>query len=243
MLLEFHLPETDNSRKQGEHRMPKHLQREIEKLKKKILSQSALVEETVQRSGRCVKERNIDLAEQIIANDEQIDNAEVDVEEECLKILALYQPVATDLRFIVAVLKINNDLERIGDLAVNIAERAIFLATQPSMRFPFDFDLMVGKTQSMLKRSLDSLVNYDASLARDVCADDDQIDSINRDAYEEIQIALKQQPDQMESLIHLLSISRHLERIADHATNISEDVIYMIEGEIVRHRTEDYRNE
>jgi phosphate transport system protein len=166
---------------------------------------------------------------------------EVEVEESCLKILALYQPVAIDLRFIIAVLKINNDLERVGDLAVNIAERAIFLATQPEVNVELDFTTMAVKTQEMLKKSLDALVNLNAGLAREVCACDDEIDAINRQMYLTVQDAMNTHPDQIEPLTHLLSASRHLERIADHATNIAEDVIYMIEGEIVRHKTEEYQ--
>jgi phosphate transport system protein len=222
--------------------MPRHLQREIEKLKKKILALGAVVEESVQKAVRSIQDRDVELAGKIINNDVETDHIEVDVEEECLKILALYQPVATDLRFIVAVLKINNDLERIGDLAVNIAERAAFLATQERISFPFNFEEMAGKTQSMLKRSLDALVNSNAELAREVCAADDEVDAINRQMYIQVQQGIRSHPEQMEALIHFLSISRHLERIADHATNIAEDVIYMIEGEIVRHRTEDYRS-
>ncbi|MFA5863093.1 MAG: phosphate signaling complex protein PhoU [Phycisphaerae bacterium] len=221
--------------------MPRHLQREIEKLKKHILALGAVVEESFQKAVRAIKDKDVDLANKIISDDDEIDHTEVDIEEECLKILALYQPVATDLRFIVAALKINSDLERIGDLAVNIAERVSFLATQEKVTFPFDFDDMVQKTQSMLKRSLDALVNLDAGLAREVCAADDDVDAINRQMYIQVQQGIRAHPDQIEPLIHFLSISRHLERIADHTTNIAEDVIYMIEGEIVRHRTEDYR--
>ena len=166
---------------------------------------------------------------------------EVEVEEDCLKTLALYQPVAIDLRFIVAVLKINNDLERIGDLAVNIAERSVFLAHQPGVGITLDFIDMAQKARGMLEKSLDALVNFSVDIAGEVCASDDIIDGINRQMYLKVQKAIGDNPEQIESLIHLLSISRHLERIADHATNIAEDVIYMIDGEIVRHRAEDYK--
>jgi phosphate transport system protein len=166
---------------------------------------------------------------------------EVEVEESCLKILALHQPVATDLRFIIAVLKINNDLERVGDLAVNIAERALFLAAQPETKIDFDFTSMVVRTQEMLKKSLDVLVNLNARLAYEVCAFDDEIDAMNRQMYLIVQEAMNAHPEQVEHLLHLLSASRHLERIADHATNIAEDVIYMIKGEIVRHKSEEYQ--
>jgi len=221
--------------------MPKHLQREIENLKKKILSLGARVEMTVHEAIRSIETRDAALARKIIDEDVQIDRTEVEVEEECLKILALYQPVAADLRFIVAVLKINNDLERIGDLAVNIAERSAYLAGQPEVNVSFDFAQMSEKTEAMLNKSLDALVNLSSQLAHEVCISDDAIDDMNRQAYLRIQEAIRKHPDQMSSLIHLLSVSRHLERIADHATNIAEDVIYMIDGEIVRHKTEDYK--
>ena len=221
--------------------MAKHLQREIENLKKKILSLGARVESAVHEAIRSIQKRDTVLARKIIEEDIQIDHAEVEVEEEGLKILALHQPVAIDLRFIVAVLKINNDLERIGDLAVNIAERSSFLASQPVVSLSFDFAEMSEKTEAMLNRSLDALVNLNPELAHKVCADDDVIDTMNREVYLCVQETIGAHPEQIASLIHLLSVSRHLERIADHATNIAEDVIYMIDGQIVRHKTEDYR--
>ncbi|MBN2182224.1 MAG: phosphate signaling complex protein PhoU [Sedimentisphaerales bacterium] len=221
--------------------MPKHLQREIENLKKKILALGARVETTVHEAIRSIEQRDAALAQKIIEDDIQIDDFEVEVEEECLKILALHQPVAIDLRFIVAVLKINSDLERIGDLAVNIAERSAFLASQEPVNAVFDFSRMSKKTESMLNKSLDALVNMSSELAHEVCGDDDEVDGINRQMYLRIQEAIQKYPEQMPSLIHLLSVSRHLERIADHATNIAEDVIYMIDGKIVRHKTEDYK--
>jgi phosphate transport system protein len=223
--------------------MPKHFQREIENLKKKILGLGARIETAVHEAIRSIEERDATLAQGIIDDDIQIDDSEVEVEEECLKILALHQPVAIDLRFIVAVLKINNDLERIGDLAVNIAERSVFLASVPPVSAAFDFARMSDKTESMLNKSLDALVNMDSELAHEVCIDDDEVDSINRQMYLKIQEAIQREPDQIASLIHLLSVSRHLERIADHATNIAEDIIYMIDGRIIRHKSEQYRSE
>jgi len=221
--------------------MPKHLQREIENLKRKILNLGARVETVVHEAIRSIEERDAALAQKIIDQDIEIDHTEVEVEEDCLKILALYQPVAIDLRFIVAILKINSDLERIGDLAVNIAERSVFLASVPQVNASLDFARMSKKTESMLNKCLDALVNMSSGLANEVCADDDEVDAINRQMYLRVQEGIQAYPDQMLSLIHLLSVSRHLERIADHATNIAEDVIYMIEGRIVRHKTEDYK--
>jgi phosphate transport system protein len=220
-----------------------HLQREIDNLKKKILTLGTVVEETVRQSTLAVERRDSTLAQKIIDNDVKIDHTEVEIEEDCLKILALHQPVAVDLRFIIAVLKIKNDLERIGDLAVNIAERAAFVATQPEANLSLDFVGMAGKAKVMLKESLDALVELNSKLAQKVCADDDKVDSINHDMFIKIQQSMRQHPDQIELFVHLLSISRHLERIADHATNIAEDVIYMINGQIIRHHPEKYQDQ
>ena len=221
--------------------MSVHLQKEIENIKRNVLSLGADVEENVHKAVQSLRKRDSSLAEEIIAADYYIDRREVDLEEECLKILALHQPVAIDLRFVIAVLKINNDLERIGDLAVNIAEQAVFLTSEPPIDIPFDFAGMSDKTKVMLKNSLDALVNMDPKLARAVCAADDEVDAINRKMYGQVQDGIRKKIEQMESLIHYLGVARHLERIADHATNIAEDVIYMVDGEIVRHKTEDFR--
>jgi phosphate transport system protein len=216
--------------------MTKHLHAEIEKLKKKILGLSAVVEESVQMAVRSVIKRDAALAGKVVENDYDIDMAEVELEEECLKILALHQPVAIDLRFIIAVLKINNDLERIGDEAVNIAERGLTLASRPGTTIPFDIIAIVEKVEAMLKLSLDSLVRMDSGTARNVCLMDDEVDILYHEVFDIIKMALGDDPDRRENLIHYLGIARHLERIADHATNIAEDVIYMIEGIIIRHQ-------
>jgi len=221
--------------------MAKHLQREIENLKKKLLALGAEVETSVRDATLSIEKRDSELAQKIIDDDVNIDNTEVEIEEDCLKILALHQPVAVDLRFIVAVLKINNDLERIGDLAVNIAERAVFLAGQPKVNISIDLVEMAHNAQSMLKKSIDALINHDAELAHKVCVSDDIVDHMNRQMYLKVQEAILKNPEQITPLIHLLSASRHLERIADHTTNIAEDVIYMIEGRIVRHKIEEYK--
>lgn len=217
-----------------------HMKNEIEKLKKKLLALYAKVEEQLWQAVKSVKERNSDLAHKVIGHDCIIDEEEVDIEEECLKILALYQPVAIDLRFIITAMKINNDLERIGDLSVNIAERSEFLAHHDPVNTPFDFELMAEKTQVMVRKSIDALVNIDCSLAHQVCEMDDEVDAINKQMYDLVKQSILKHPKNIESLIHLLSVSRHLERIGDHATNIAEDVIYMAEGRIIRHKTEEY---
>jgi phosphate transport system protein len=219
--------------------MLRHIDREIERLKKHLLALSAVVEESVQGAIDCLDTPDAAAAARLIDGDEAIDMAEVDIEEDCLKILALHQPVAIDLRFVIAVLKINNDLERVGDEAVNIAERALFLAQHPPIDLEiFDYSEMAAKAQAMLHHSLDALVTLDARLARAVGAADDEVDALNRQMYEQVQQAMRRHPEQAEALVHYLSISRHLERIADYATNIAEDVVYMIEGEVVRHKPE-----
>ena len=212
-----------------------HLMREVDVLKKKTLSLSTIVEEAVGRAVRAVAEKDERAARDLIAGDGAIDAMEIEVEEECLKILALHQPVAIDLRFIVAVLKMNNDFERIGDLAVNIAERALALAQQPEADNADHLAVMVEKARSMLKRSIDSLVGMDAELGRSVCAADDEVDALYRGMFDKVKKGIVASPDRLDDLLQLLSIARHLERIADHATNIAEDVIYLVEGEIFRH--------
>jgi phosphate transport system protein len=213
-----------------------HFLREIEHLKKKILAMSAVVEESIARSIAAVIKHDAALARQVAEEEEEIDEMEVDVEEECLKILALHQPVAVDLRFVVSVLKINNDLERMGDHAVNIARRAEYLATFPKLNIPAELEEMARCTQTMVKRSLDALVEANTELARRVCAADLEVDQYNRTMHVLIQDQIRSNPDQVDRLLHLLSVSRHLERIADLATNVAEDVIYTVEGAIVRHR-------
>ena len=219
--------------------MKRHLQRELESLKKQILSLGAMAEESVHMAVRAFETKDGELARRIIESDREIDAAEVEVEEECLKIIALHQPVAVDLRFINIVIKINNDLERVGDEAVNIAERVENISKRLPLSFPFDFAPMAEKAEAMLKDSLDALVNQDVDLAYKVCLDDDDVDRMNHMIYDEVKEAIKKQPDRVAYLLNLLLIARHLERIADHATNIAEEVIYMIEGEISRHRKHD----
>lgn len=215
--------------------MTQHMQRELEKLKKMILALSAVVEESVQQAAQSLEKMDVELAEKVIGNDEQVDEMEVDLEEECLKILALYQPVAIDLRFIISVLKINNDLERIADLAVNIAERTLALSEETRIPSPFDFAEMARKVETMLEKSLDALVNMDTRLALQVCSLDDEVDAIHKLTYKLVKEQILEHPERINSLVHFLSISRYLERIADLTTNIAEDVMYMIQGEIVRH--------
>ena len=214
----------------------KHFLRELDKIKKMILSLGALVEQRVNQIKQAIEDRNVDLAKKIIHLDHEIDEMEVEIEEECLKIIALHQPVATDLRFLIAVIKINNDLERIGDQVVNIAQRVVSIAKHPVAPYQFDYSVMADKAEGMLRMSLDSLVNQDLDLAIKVLQLDDEVDSIKDEAYDNIKKAIADGvTEDIGYMINLLLISRHIERLADHATNIAEEVVYMIEGEIVRH--------
>ena len=213
-----------------------HFQRELLKIKKSILTLGAMVEDRVRLAVQAVENRDAELAKTVVALDYEVDQMEVDIEEECLKILALHQPVAVDLRFLIAVIKINSELESIGDQAVNIAQRVSIIAKQKKYNFVFDYSDMAKKAQEMLKKSLDALVNLDLDLAFRILVMDDDVDRIQKQAYDEIKTAMSDCPPGSHGyLINLLLVSRHLERLADHATNIAEEVIYLIEGEIVRH--------
>jgi phosphate transport system protein len=216
--------------------MSMHLQQEIEKLKNQLLTLVATAKDAVEKAVKSVDERDAALAQAVIDGDFELDRAEVGLEEDCLKILALYQPVATNLRVIVSVMKMNNDIERIGDLAVNIAERALFLCSKALVEAPSDLAEMRAKALAMLTGSLDALVRLDTQRAREIRAADDEVDDINRQLFKEFAAAVRRNPDHVESLLSYLSVGRHLERIADYATNIAEDVIYLMEGEIVRHK-------
>lgn len=211
------------------------LSREIVSLKKKILQMTALVEESVRKAIGAVKDKNAVLAEEVVLNDDQIDLMENELEEECLKILALHQPVAIDLRYVVVCLKINNDLERIGDLAVNIADRAKAISRDEDDFMPESITKMIDAAIAMLKKSLDAFIEMDSGLAREVSLMDDVLDELNRNMYLEIKKLIMEEPGRTGYLLHILGVSRQLERIGDYAVNISEDVIYMIDGKIVRH--------
>ena len=215
--------------------MPKRFVREIDKLKKGVLGLSALVEESVWMSIKALHTVDVSLAEKVFDHDDEIDQAEVDLEEECLKVLALYQPVATDLRYVVAILKMNNDLERIGDLAKNIADRVRLLSSQPRIDLPFDYPKMANKVQDMLRKCLDALMKMDSELALQVMKMDQEIDIMHREVYVLIKDRIRSNTDELDALIYYLAVSRNLERIADHTTNIAEDVVYLLEGYIVRH--------
>ncbi len=212
-----------------------HLHKEIDKLKKNILILGSMFEESLNIAVSAVIDKGINEAEKIIENDTYIDRKEIEIEEECLKILALHQPVATDLRYVAACLKVNNELERIGDLVANIARRVIAITNDTENELCVDFKPMMDITRQMLKDALDSLIYMNSELALEVLEHDDIVDECNSRMFNDLQDHIRVNPENTEFYINLLSVSRHLERIADCTTNIAEDVIYMIKGQIIRH--------
>jgi phosphate transport system protein len=216
--------------------MSKHLERDLANLQRDLLTMASSVEEAIQKAIVALETRNGALAQEVIDGDHQIDEEENHVEEECLKMLALHQPVAIDLRRITAALKINTELERMADLAEDIAERALHLLKLPLIPMPHKLQRMTDLTTSMVRQSLDAFVNLDVRLARMVCRMDDEVDRYNSDIIEELIHSMKTTPEGVDAGISFFSAIRHLERIADHATNIAEDVVYLVQGEIIRHR-------
>lgn len=211
------------------------MEHELTILKKKLLHLSAVVEGRVKKAVQALLTRDCALADTVIKGDTDIDNLEIGLEEECLKILALHQPVASDLRMIVSILKINNDLERVADFAVNIAERVIDLDAVPRIECPYDIAHMAELVEQVLKNALDSLVELDSTLAQHTVEMDDAIDRMHRDNFIRIKEAIRNDLDSLDSLTYYLSISRYLERMGDLATNIAEDVVYQVDGIIIRH--------
>jgi len=223
--------------------MSKHLERDLESLQRDILAMGTAVEEAVYQAIRALQERDTAMAQEVIDADDQIDEQENLVDEQCLKILARHQPVAADLRRVAAVLLINTDLERMADLAVDIAERAVTLASPPHVAVPEKLQRMTDLTAGMVRQGLDAFVHLDTAGARKVLRLDDEVDQLNEAIIQELVRTMQQDPALVEPALSLFSATRHLERIADHATNIAEDVIYLVEGEIVRHRPDAARGE
>ena len=218
--------------------MTRHFYRDMENLHRDILALSALVEEMIGNAAKALRERDSDLAREVIAVDSQVDEREVQIEEFCLKMLALHQPVAVELRRIATVMKVNNDLERIADLAVNMAERAIALARHPGFSPPVELNETVTVATQMVRDALDAFVNLDSGGAREVCKRDQIVDDNHAELIEYLSGLMKAEGQSVDPALLCISASRQLERIADHATNIAEDVIYLVEGEIVRHHHE-----
>lgn len=217
--------------------MSLHLQKDLDQLKQDILELGSMVETSIDNSLLALAEGRVNLAEIVIEAEEWINKKEVFIEDCCLKILALHQPVAVDLRFIVVVLKVNNDLERMGDLAINIAKQAEFLSGEEPIAWPPEFSNFMFKTvRAMVKSSLDALVKLDVNLAYGVIAMDDSVDDIHRNMYAEMQVLMKNDAAKVERAVSLISTSRYLERIADMATNIAEEVIFVVDGVVIRHQ-------
>jgi phosphate transport system protein len=216
--------------------MSKHLQRDIENLNHALLKVSSMVEDMIDKATQALSNRRHALADEVVSSDEFVDQNEVHVEEECLKMLALHQPVAVDLRRIATVMKVNADLERIADLAVSIAQRAKAMDEFPAFVIPSQVPQMVVLATQMVRGAMDAFVNMDSAAARRIMAMDSSVDQYNRDIITVLQNDIQKRPDLVAAALHCFSAVRHIERIADHATNIAEDVVYLVEGDIVRHK-------
>lgn len=214
----------------------RHFDRDLEKLKSRLLRMGGIVEDLIARSIESLRNRDEKMAVEAARIEEEIDSEEVAIEEDCLKLIALYQPVAGDLRFIMSVLKINGELERMGDLASHISDRAKALAQEPEVVLPADLSAMASEVQSMVRRSLEALISQDSKIALEVMQSDDAVDEHHRKMFAQVVGGIHADPQSAEPMIQMLSASRYLERIGDSATNIAEDVYYLVEGSIIRHQ-------
>jgi phosphate transport system protein len=216
----------------------RHFVEELDQLKTKLLEMSSLVEAAIQRSISAVTQKDRTAADEVFRNETRINAIEVEIDEFAINLLALHQPMAADLRLIVAALKINTDLERMGDLSVNIAQRAMSLIEEPVIKPMIDIPHIAGLVQSMVRKSLDAFVTRDADLARSVLASDDAVDSLRTASYHELVSFMERDPENIKAALDLLAITRNLERLADHSTNIAEDVLFLVKGIDVRHHAE-----
>ncbi len=219
--------------------MERHFDEELKGLKNMLLEMASAVEQAIARAVKSLVSREDKIAREVIDSDTAINKMEIEVEDLCLKLLALHQPMAVDLRFIAAAMKINNDLERMGDEAVNIAERAVDLIAQPPLKPLIDIPRMAELAQKMAKDSIDAFVNLDGVLAQDVCVRDDAVDGLNDQVFRELLTYMIGNTATVERAVELILVARHLERIADHATNIAEEVIYIAEGKVIKHHNLD----
>jgi phosphate transport system protein len=215
-----------------------HFQKELEELKENLLKMAVMVEEAIRDSVRALVKRDDDLAKKVFEGEDRINKMEITIDDMCLKLLALRQPMAADLRFITSAMKIITDLERMGDQAVNIAERAISLNQEPQLKPYIDIPRMAEIAQSMVKDVLDAFVNRDSKLARSVCERDDIVDGLNDQVVRELITYMITDPKTITRAVHLMIVSRCLERIADHVTNIAEDVIFMVDALVIKHRAD-----
>jgi phosphate transport system protein len=221
-----------------EEKMSRHFEHELDVLKSKLLEMGALVETAVYRSVQGVIEKEETLAQQVLQSEARVNALEMEIDDQAIRLLALQAPVAADLRLITAAIKINNDLERMGDLAVNIAQRALDLARESTIRPMVDIPYIAGLVQSMVRKSLDAFVHRDADLARSVLASDDGVDNLRTSSYHELVSYMEKEHANIPQALNLWSVVRNLERIADHATNVAEDVLFLVKGIDVRHRNE-----
>ncbi|MBI1883739.1 MAG: phosphate signaling complex protein PhoU [Chlamydiae bacterium] len=219
--------------------MQRHFDEELGKLKQELLRMGGLVEDAISLSVKALVNRDEVMTEGVVRSDDVINMLEIEIEEMCFRLLALHQPAGSDLRLIIMVMKIVNDLERMGDLAVNIAERTLDLLKKPLLKPLIDIPRMANLAQKMVKDSLDAFVNQDAKLARSVCERDDEVDDLNDQIFRELLTYMLQDSSAIERAVDLILIGRHLERIADHATNIGEDVIYLVQGKTIKHHLEE----
>jgi phosphate transport system protein len=216
----------------------RHFVEELDYLRSRLLEMSALVEDSVYRSVLSLAEKDPQQAQKVLQNEAEINRMEIEIDDLATGLLALQQPMATDLRFLTSAIKINNDLERMGDLAVNIVERALSLINEPLMKPLIDIPAMASRVQAMIRKSLDAFVKRDAELARNVLLSDDAVDALRDSIYEELISYMERDPHTVRQGINLMFVARNLERLADHATNIAEDVLFLIEGVDVRHHAE-----
>lgn len=210
-------------------------EQDIDALKERLLKMGGFVEESIRKSVNALVERDRNLAIEVIDGDAIVNNFDVEIEEECIRFLAIWQPTGSNLRFITTAIKIITDLERMGDLAVDICERAMELNDEPPLKPYIDIPRMAEAAQKMLKDSLDAFVANDAELALSVCAADDFVDNLNHQIFNELLIYMLQDPKNISRAVRLTYITKYLERIADHATNIAEMVVYMVKGKVIRH--------
>lgn len=215
-----------------------HFHKELEELKESLLRMGTLVEEAIRDAVQSLVKRDSDLAQKIFEGEDRINKLEIEIGDMCLRLLALRQPMAVDLRFITSAMKIITDLERMGDQAVNIAERAISLNQEPQLKPYIDIPRMTEITQSMVKDVLDAFVNRDSKLARSVCERDDLVDGLNDQVFRELLTYMISDPKTITRAVHLMIVCRCLERIADHATNIAEDVIFVVDALVIKHHAD-----
>jgi phosphate transport system protein len=215
--------------------MERHFDQDLDRVRHMLLKMAGLVEGMVARATQALLDRNNDAATAVIAGDAEVDQLEIDIDEAAQSLLGRKQPVSVDLRFLVAVMKINGDLERIGDSAVNIAQSVLQLNEHPPLKPYIDLPRMSQLVQSMVRQSLDAFVNKDTALATEVCRSDDGVDGLYKQIFRELLTYMIEDPKTVTRALHLLLLARNLERIADHATNIAEDVIYYVEGRDIRH--------